>query len=612
MAQIKPDNALPQLEIRILGQQASGYPVELTLNHSQQFSGGYLSPDLLPWIPSASPQADGERLFDDLFAAAGLRQAWTEIRGQHPRRRIQLRIDDTAPELHAIPWELLSDTTLGHPSQPLAAEADTPFSRYLAGQWTPGAPIAERPLKMLVVIANPINLKAYDLAPIDVVREQEIVEAASTDLTTGQLEMTFLSEPVTLPRLEEVQREGYHLLHIVAHGTFSKKRQRSVLYLADEHNQVKLVRETDFAAMIDRLEQKPELVFLASCQSAARDSADAFRGLGPRLIGVGLPTVLAMQDFVPVETAREFTRIFYRQLFAHGQLDLASNEARSALLTADLSGSSIPVLFSRLPGNQLLAPSVGEAVPVIERKPFEPETILIPAGPFLMGSLTDDSVPASELQQHEVDLAAYRIGKFPVTNEQYAEFIKQTKHPPPRVGGWFGKTPPKQKGDHPVVGVSWYDALAYCQWLSEQTGRAYRLPTEAEWEKAARGTEGRIYPWGDEGDPSRCNCDNSQTTPVAAYPAGRSPYGCYDMVGNVWEWTSTLWGPDWQTSDFDYPYRPDDGREDLSADPTVYRLFRGGDFGDAVTHLRCSARRWYAPDHADKARGFRVALGLKD
>ncbi len=241
-------------------------------------------------------------------------------------------------------------------------------------------------------------------------------------------------------------------------------------------------------------------------------------------------------------------------------------------------------------------------------EPFEPETISIPAGPFLMGSLEGEHVQGYELPQHTVDLPDYRIGTYPVTNGQYAEFVKQTKHSPPQKAGWFGKNPPENKLDYPVVGVNWYDAWDYCRWLSERTGRIYRLPKEAEWEKAARGTDGRLYPWGNEWETGRCNCLNAQTMPVMAYPAGQSPYGCYDMIGNVWEWTSTLWGQHWQKSDFPYPYRPDDGREDLKADVTVYRLFRGGSFDDEITQLRCSARRWFVPTNTSKTRGFRVVL----
>lgn len=244
----------------------------------------------------------------------------------------------------------------------------------------------------------------------------------------------------------------------------------------------------------------------------------------------------------------------------------------------------------------------------IPPQPYEPETVLIPAGPFLMGSDFGDDIPLEETPQHEVELPAYRIGLYPVTNQQYAEFIKQTNRPSPKKAGWLGQTPPRKKLDHPVVAVSWYDALAYCHWLTEKTGRLYRLPSEAEWEKAARGPEGRIYPWGNAWEAGRCHHNGVDTAPVTDHPQGQSPYGCYEMIGNVWEWTSTLWGPNWQESDFAYPYTSDDGREDGQADSSVYRIFRGGSFSDELIQLRCSARRWYAPEHADKNRGFRVVL----
>lgn len=235
----------------------------------------------------------------------------------------------------------------------------------------------------------------------------------------------------------------------------------------------------------------------------------------------------------------------------------------------------------------------------------EPETVLIPAGPFLMGS---DQGEVVEAPQHSIYLPDYNIGKYPVTNAQYEEFVKYTKHPAPQKGGWFGKVPPKDKLDHPVVGVSWYDALAYCQWLSQQSNHLYRLPTEAEWEKAARGTDGQLYPWGNEWDADRCNCAATQTAPVTAYLAGQSPYTCCDMIGNVWEWTSTLWGMNLLESSFPYPYQFDDGREDLTMDTSYHRLFRGGCFDDEVTRLRSSTRGWFTPNHQDKRRGFRVVL----
>lgn len=243
--------------------------------------------------------------------------------------------------------------------------------------------------------------------------------------------------------------------------------------------------------------------------------------------------------------------------------------------------------------------------------PFEPETVLVHAGPFLMGSLPGDNIPAEETPHHEVILPAYRIGQYPVTNAQYAEFIKREKQQePPKKTGWFLREPPADKLDHPVTGVSWTDAQAYCRWLSGQAGRTYRLPSEAEWEKAARGGDGRSYPWGNEWTDGRCNYGSEDTTTVTAHPEGTSPCGCYDMLGNAQEWTSTLWGSDPKENAFPYPYRPTDGREETN--PThlhrVYRIYRGGSFRDEPAKLRCSARGNSDPESKIRWRGFRVVM----
>src|SRR5690606_15217583 len=165
------------------------------------------------------------------------------------------------------------------------------------------------------------------------------------------------------------------------------------------------------------------------------------------------------------------------------------------------------------------------------------------------------------------------IGKYPVTNEQYAQFIKETSHPVGLGMGWFGRTPLKDRLNQPVVGDSWQNAQAYCQWLSNTTGSTYRMPSEAEWEKLARGRYSRRYPWGDTWDAARCQHNQSKTTPVDTFPAGASPYGCLDMLGNCAEWTSTLWGTDPIAPAHRYPYVKD-VREDAQA--PGHRLYRGG------------------------------------
>ncbi len=249
--------------------------------------------------------------------------------------------------------------------------------------------------------------------------------------------------------------------------------------------------------------------------------------------------------------------------------------------------------------------------------PFEPELRTIPAGPFWMGTSDEQMAMlrasydwarefdfGREQPQREITLAEYQIGRYPVTNAEYAEFVRATGRPSPRH--WRQGMFPEELASHPVVYVSWYDARAYVEWLKEETGQPYRLPTEAEWEKAARGDTGLVWPWGDEWDEKKCNMKLSgpgKTTPVGQYsPAGDSPYGCADMAGNVWEWCSSLYQP--------YPYEVDDGRENLEASGN--RVLRGGSWRDTNPGwARCTYRTVHRPSNVIiiVALGFRVARG---
>jgi formylglycine-generating enzyme required for sulfatase activity len=259
------------------------------------------------------------------------------------------------------------------------------------------------------------------------------------------------------------------------------------------------------------------------------------------------------------------------------------------------------------------------------RLPFEPQMVSVPAGPFLMGTpereldeLEKLGVERKYLEweapQHEVTLDAYAISRYPVTNAEFARFIEDggyTTRDYWTDAGWQQKenerwTQPRLWEDdkwndpsQPVVGVSWYEATAYCRWLSARSGRAYRLPSEAEWEKAARGSDGRRYPWGNDWDASKCNNKESgpgQTTPVGQYPEGDSPYGAGEMVGQVWEWCQTKW---------EESYRDYKGDDDPEGDSS--RALRGGSwYSDSPAGVcRCAFRLRNNPRLWNNGRGFR-------
>ena len=230
----------------------------------------------------------------------------------------------------------------------------------------------------------------------------------------------------------------------------------------------------------------------------------------------------------------------------------------------------------------------------------------VPAGAFLMGSpLTDTQAEAREKPQFSLTLAEYYIGMYEVTNAQFAAFVQTTGYAPT---AW---QPAADRAAYPATPISWTDAVAFCDWASRTSGRRIRLPSEAQWEKAARGTDGRIYPWGDTGPGiSLLNYDMlfKAPVPVGSFsPAGDSPYGAADMAGNVWEWTSTRWD-DGTGTPYLYPYNPDDGREVQPPDGAGYRVLRGGSFLNAGAYARSAYRGADDPRNAQWGYGFRVVL----
>jgi len=251
--------------------------------------------------------------------------------------------------------------------------------------------------------------------------------------------------------------------------------------------------------------------------------------------------------------------------------------------------------------------------------------IKIPSSEFTIGSKRslDQDAHEDEMPAQVLNVSDYFIMKHAVTNEQFNQFVQATGCRKPLF--WSNGTYPEGKANHPVVGVSYYDALAFCAWAGQVTGLPIRLPTEPEWEKAARGPEMRLYSWGDKWENGLCNSSEEKlndTSPVDQYsPQGDSTYGISDMGGNVQEWCSSLFGP--------YPYDPTDGREahvyDLQAEDLLPKLLetgctslpesdeasigksviRGGSWRESQHQARCAYRSWAAPMHRSDDTGFR-------
>jgi iron(II)-dependent oxidoreductase len=222
--------------------------------------------------------------------------------------------------------------------------------------------------------------------------------------------------------------------------------------------------------------------------------------------------------------------------------------------------------------------------------------VYIPAGSFLMGSAQHQGLGmveagVDEFPQREVSLKAYWIDQYEVTVEQYKAFVEATDHRTPPI--WADTAYSAPSASHPVIDVSWFDAEAFCRWSGK------RLPTEAEWEKAARGTDGRIWPWGNQFDATRTNTLDSRkgwTVPVGSLEGDLSPYGVHDMAGNAMEWTASWYQP--------YP----GNTLQRVAFGEKYRVLKGGAWNTpALPFSRAANRHAVAPKWDHPNHGFRCA-----
>jgi iron(II)-dependent oxidoreductase len=308
-----------------------------------------------------------------------------------------------------------------------------------------------------------------------------------------------------------------------------------------------------------------------------------------------------------------------------GLLDMPGDGGHRGALCAAAFAEAFPGMRARLRGALVAIVEAGALRPA-ERvaagralsrlgDPRDLEALIdVPGGSFAMGCATNpNSSPP-----HRAAVEAFRIGAYPVTNARYGAFVAATGR------AWAstdGLRP--ERANMPAVDLTWHDARAFCDWLGEAwrregriaPGEVVRLPTEREWERAARGDQpvpasGVVHPWGLSWDDDRANGETTglnDTCAVGLFPRGRSPHGCHDMAGQVWEWCLTLWGEDMARPSFAYPWR-DDGREALDAPDRVRRVLRGGCFSSGPAKANASYRGSLEANGFWRGNGFRVVV----
>ncbi|MCX6610413.1 MAG: CHAT domain-containing protein [Acidobacteria bacterium] len=317
----------------------------------------------LPSWAGLDDKEAGEALYNWLFQGK-LRDFWRTAFDKNPKRRVRLSIFEDAPHFHLAPWELLRkpETEQGLPFNVLAADSDTPFSRTIPQLGFSEIEVDEGPVRVLVAIAAPGDQPQFDPA-VELRAIEEAVKKYSGVVGV-------VPRPCSLTAIEQeldramVEKQPYHILHLIAHGRFVPQEDAPTaeLYLEKASSEAAQGYETDyevtdrdFARMISSCDggKALRLAVLCSCQSAARSGEDAFQGLGLQLVKADMPAVVAMRDIVALDTARDFSVRFYKELLTSGVVDRACNIARASLVNKKDSGSGIPTLFMRVADGRL-------------------------------------------------------------------------------------------------------------------------------------------------------------------------------------------------------------------------------------------------------------------
>jgi formylglycine-generating enzyme required for sulfatase activity len=591
-----------ELEIRIGPQLGSGYPFVVRSADGKKMDAGYfelpfewekLEPVLAARRVAAQSGQDealllelGQQLFHALFG-----QKAGEVYCRYLDKaagRLRLLLTIAQPELVRLPWEYLHNG-----KSFLGLDLQTPVVRGVVT--TPWAVRSERPLRLLIVGASPLDQAALAVTEERRQIEEELRQATKRgDIIIRRLDGEQMDRDLPQALLEFAP----HVLHFAGHG------QTDGLLLEGAGGRGLPVSGTGLRDLIANVKSL-RLVVLNACDLAGIKDKKRL-SVAARLVQVGLPMAVGMQFAISDRAALAFSEGFYEALAQRLPLEAATAWARARISYylgrgRDTVEWGTPVVYMaaapwKVDWEQVGARSLSRRLRQKDQLPAKiagrdgKEMCLVPAGDFLMGSKSgsEDERPSHRVEQS----LAFWMDTYPVTNAEYARFVAETGCKTP--AHWPEGNCPTELADYPVVHVSWEDAAAYARWAGK------RLPTEAEWEKAARGSDGRAWPWGDTFEPSRANTWESQrggSSPVGAYsPQGDSPYRLADMAGNVWEWTA-----DWYQAYPGSSYASDRFGEQ-------YKVLRGGSWGYPGGFARCAARSFDLPGFSCDSYGFRCVL----
>jgi formylglycine-generating enzyme required for sulfatase activity len=568
-----------------------------------------------------SVEALGRRLFDKVFCQK-VREAWRASRDRmDDRLRLRLHLEEDA-RLLAIPWELLFDPDRGR-----FVATERPVIRTLDSPTSPRPLAAPKPLRMLAVLSCP-----PDIPPLEVEREWSVLDQA-----LGETMELKKSIPPTLDEIDHALRGSeWHILHFVGHGRADE--EGGFLFLQGQEGTSRAVDHIRLGTFLGH--ESLRLVVLNACEGARPGRSDPFSGVAQALLSGGVPAVLAMQESVSDAAAIAFAKHFYGALAQGAALDEALLEARRALYRQSEAEWVIPVLYLNAPDGDLVSSGQGGVVdppPVTgrliaaaiagglllllgfwlwSRRDLDPDPATVaslatlpprppkgsadnpqecPSPPDLdiaFVKIPEGEFPMGERRGREKTVRiskAYCLGAYEVTRELWNRVMDN------------GKVLPDNERHLPEQGVTFDEAQQFLDRLNELDPSAhYRLPTEAEWERAARAGTRTRYIFGDDaGDLFRYgNCKGKDRFPEAA-PVGQlqpNDWGLYDMYGNVAEWVSDWYAPEPDRSRPD-PQGPREGEK---------KIRRGGSWNSSAKTCSSGARSGVKPNSEFQENGFRI------